>query len=64
MGAGLLEVRPVGGMIGAEIHGLDLSRDYPDAAYEAIRQAWNDHGVIFFRDQHLSAEQRERFARS
>lgn len=63
MVADLLEVRRVGGAIGAEISGLDLSREYPDATYEAVRRAWADHGVIFFRGQHLTAEQRERFAR-
>ena len=59
----LPEVRPVGGLIGAEICGLDLSRDYPDATYDAIRRAWCEYGVIFFRDQFLPAGQRERFAR-
>jgi taurine dioxygenase len=63
MGAELPEIRPVGGLIGAEICGLDLSREYPDKTFEAIRQAWADYGVIFFRDQFLTAEQRERFAR-
>ncbi len=52
-----------GRKIGAEIHGLDLTTDYPDETYEAVWQAWAEHGVIFFRDQHLTAEQRERFAR-
>jgi taurine dioxygenase len=61
--ADLPEVRPVGGLIGAEICGLDLSRDYPDETYQAIRRAWADYGVIFLRDQFLTAQQRERFAR-
>jgi hypothetical protein len=26
----LPEVHPIGGLIGAEIRGLDLTRDYPD----------------------------------
>jgi taurine dioxygenase len=59
----LPEVHRIGGLIGAEIRGLDLTRDYPDETYAAIRQAWAEHGVIFFRDQFLSAEQREQFAR-
>src|SRR5215469_16011195 len=61
--ATLPEVHRAGGLIGAEIRGLDLTREYPDETYEAIRQAWAEHGVIFFRDQHLNAEQRESFAR-
>jgi taurine dioxygenase len=59
----LPEVHRIGGLIGAEVRGLDLSRDYPDETYAAIRQAWAEYGVIFFRDQFLSPEQREGFAR-
>jgi len=60
--ATLPEVHKAGGLIGAEIRGLDLTRDYPDETWEAVRQAWAENGVIFFRDQHLNADQRERFA--
>jgi hypothetical protein len=56
-------VHRVGGLIGAEIRGLDLTRGYPDETYQAVRQARAEHGVIFFREQHLTAEQREGFAR-
>jgi taurine dioxygenase len=63
LAVGQPEVRPVGGLIGAEIFGLDLSRNYPDATYQAVRRAWCEYGVIFFRDQRLTEEQRERFAR-
>lgn len=60
--ATLPEVHKTGGLVGAEIRGLDLTRDYPDETWEAVRQAWAANGVIFFRDQHLTAEQREQFA--
>jgi taurine dioxygenase len=62
MTADLPEVRRVGGYVGAEIRGLNLARDYPDATYAAIRRALADHGVIFMRDQFLDDQQRERFA--
>src|SRR5580704_7134908 len=62
MTADLPEVRRMGGYIGAEISGLDLTRDYPGATYAAIRRAWAEHGVIFFRDQFPDEDQRERFA--
>jgi taurine dioxygenase len=55
-------VRRIGGLIGAELSGLDLTRDYPDETYEAILRAWAGNGVIFFRDQHLSEPQREALA--
>ena len=45
------QVHRTGGLIGAEIDGLDLTREYPDETYQAVRQAWAEHGVIFFRGQ-------------
>jgi taurine dioxygenase len=59
----LPQVHRVGGLIGAEIRGLDLTCEYSDETYQAVRQAWAEHGVVFFRGQHLTAEQREGFAR-
>jgi len=47
----LPQVHRTGGLIGAEIDGLDLTREYPDETYQAVRQAWAEHGVIFFRGQ-------------
>ncbi len=52
-----LDVRPLSGAIGAEIHGIDLSRDLDDATVAAIRQVWLQHQVIFFRDQDLPPAQ-------
>jgi taurine dioxygenase len=56
------EVSKSGGLIGAEVRGLDLTRQYPDETYQAILRAWAEHGVIFLRDQHLNADQRDAFA--
>jgi taurine dioxygenase len=55
-----MEVRRVAGALGAEIAGVDLSRDVP---VEAIRAAFLEHQVIFFRDQHLTPAQFMAFAR-
>ena len=55
-------MRKSGGLIGAELSGLDLTREYPDETYQVILRAWAEHGVIFLRDQHLDAEQRDTFA--
>jgi taurine dioxygenase len=57
-----IDVRPVAGAIGAEIHGADLSRELPAETIRAIRQALLDHCVIFFRDQNLTSEQYLGFA--
>jgi len=51
--AAKLEIRPLSGAIGAEIFGVDLARDLDDSTVAAIRRAWLDHLVIFFRDQDL-----------
>jgi len=47
------EVMPIAGALGAELHGIDLSRELLGETVGAIRQALLDHGVIFFRDQDL-----------
>jgi taurine dioxygenase len=57
------EIRPIAGALGAEIAGIDLAQDLDDGAIAAIRRAWLDHLVIFFRDQNLSPERFLAFAR-
>lgn len=47
--------------VGAEILGVDL-RTVTDDEFEAIRQAFTDHSVIFFRDQDLSPDDHLAFA--
>jgi taurine dioxygenase len=58
-----LTIRPVTPAIGAEILDIDLAS--PDIAERIpeIRAALLTHRVIFFRDQHLTAEQHIAFAR-
>jgi taurine dioxygenase len=57
-----LAVHPVAGALGAEISGVDLAT-LDDATVTAIRQAWLEHLVVFFRDQDLSPAQFLAFAR-
>jgi taurine dioxygenase len=52
-----LTINPVTTAIGAEILGVDLSRPLDDETYTLIRRAFNERGVVFFRDQHLDGEQ-------
>ena len=47
------DVKPISGSIGAEILGIDLGAEPGHNVIAAIRQAWLEHGVIFFRDQDL-----------
>ncbi|QDW41292.1 TauD/TfdA family dioxygenase [Bradyrhizobium sp. KBS0727] len=57
-----IEARPTSGAVGAEILGIDLSRDLEDSDVEELRAAFNEYGVIFFREQNLSPEQHIAFA--
>jgi taurine dioxygenase len=58
-----LDIRPIAGALGAEIHGVVLDRPLDAATVAAIRQALLDHLVIFFRDQELPPERFLAFAR-
>jgi len=57
-----LDVRPMAGAIGAEIHGVDLTQTPSDELIQAIRDVWLSYGVIFFRDQLLAPAQFQAFA--
>ena len=59
----MITVSPIAGVIGAEVSGVDLA-DVDDTTIKAIREAWLEHQVVFFRGQHLSADQFLEFARS
>jgi len=48
-----IRVQPVAGAIGAEVSGVDLSKDLGADAVAALRRAWLEHLVLFFRDQAL-----------
>jgi taurine dioxygenase len=58
-----IEVRPIAGAIGAEIHNVDVSQNLSDATVADIRKALLDHCVIFFRDQKLDVPQQKAFSR-
>ena len=57
-----IEVRPTSGALGAEIHGIDLAEDIGDDQLAELRRAFDDFGVIFFRDQALTPDQHIAFA--
>jgi taurine dioxygenase len=61
--AAAIEVRPIAGALGAEIFGVDLSADLSEATVAAIRNAWLEHLVVFFRDQTLPPAKFLAFAR-
>jgi taurine dioxygenase len=59
-----LAIQRLAGALGAEICGVDLSRNLTESLAAAIRQALLDHQVIFFRDQDLNSDQFLRFAQA
>ena len=58
-----IEVRPISGALGAEIHGVDISRTLEDDVVGEVRQALLDHLVVFLRDQNATPLQQLAFAR-
>ena len=56
-----MKIQRVAGALGAEIQDVDLSAELSDNLIGAIRSAFAEHQVIFFRDQTLTAEQQLAF---
>ncbi|MDX5365689.1 MAG: TauD/TfdA family dioxygenase, partial [Alphaproteobacteria bacterium] len=63
MGYKTITVKPISGALGAEIEGVDLSKELSNETFDDIHQAFLDHVVIFFRDQHLTHDQHKAFGR-
>ena len=59
-----IDVRPLTGVLGAEIFGVDLRESLAPDVWDEIRQAYGDHQVILFPDQPVSHEQHLAFARN
>ncbi|MDE0942776.1 MAG: TauD/TfdA family dioxygenase [Alphaproteobacteria bacterium] len=58
-----LDVEPLAGAMGAVIHGVDLSTDLSNQAFDEIHQAFLDHKAIFFHNQNLDPQQQIAFGR-
>jgi|SRR5882672_441163 len=54
---------PTGAALGAEIHGVNLARDLDAETFRRIEDAFNQHGVVFFRGQAITVGQQIAFAR-
>ena len=57
-----IEISRAGGVIGAEIKGVDLAGDLTEQSVAAIRRALLEHLVVFFRGQTLTSAQYLAFA--
>jgi taurine dioxygenase len=56
-------VAPTGAALGAEIGGVDLAQDLDAETFRRVEDAFDRHGVIFFRDQRITVGQQIAFAR-
>jgi taurine dioxygenase len=58
-----LTINRLGGALGAEVIGLDLTREPANEDLDRVHQAWLDHSVLVLRDQRITPEQQLAFAR-
>lgn len=58
-----IEIVPTGACAGAQIRGVDLTQPIDESTFAAIERAFDTHGVIFFRDQHISPQQQVELSR-
>ena len=56
------QIHPVTAVIGAEIRGLDLREELPQATIDALERAMLEYGVLFFRSQPLTPAQHVAFS--
>jgi alpha-ketoglutarate-dependent taurine dioxygenase len=49
-----VEIVPAAAVLGAEIRGVDLAQPPGDNVFAQIEHAYNEYGVIFFRDQRIA----------
>jgi taurine dioxygenase len=57
----MIEVIPLSKHVGAEVRGVDLTREVEPAVRDALYAAWLEHQVLIFRDQELTAQDQQRF---
>lgn len=58
-----ITVKPIGGTMGAEISGVDLSKELGNETFSEIHRAFLENQLLVFHDQDLSIEQNKAFAR-
>jgi len=58
-----LELTPIAPSVGAEVRGVDLTRELADEQLAEIRRAIAERLVLVFRDQRLGVDDQKRFAR-
>ncbi len=64
MGYTRIDVAPLTNTLGATVSGVDLREQLDAETVGELAAAWNEHKVLFLRDQPIDREQHKRFARS
>ncbi len=49
--------------VGVEISGLNLEETISEATQQQLRELWDEHAILVFRDQHITPEQQIEFSR-
>ncbi|MBW8728351.1 MAG: TauD/TfdA family dioxygenase, partial [Inquilinus limosus] len=55
--------RPLSGLLGLEISGLDLAGPPDDATFARVKSLFEANSVVVFRDQRITPEQHIAFSR-
>lgn len=58
-----IQLRPLSYALGAEVMGIDLTADCPEAEWRSVHEAFLTYGVLLFRGQALTREQHISFSR-
>ena len=59
----MIDIKPTGAALGAEIRGIDLAKPLDDATFDEIVDAFHQYEVVYFRDQKLTPDQHVAFSR-
>lgn len=57
-----MDITPLSNVCGAEVTGLDCAGQIDQDTFDAIREAFLDHCLLVFRDQHLTPDQHVAFS--
>ena len=58
-----IDIKPLDAALGAEVHGVDLSRPVDEVTFQKIEDAYNAHSVLLFRNQNIDEAQHLAFSR-
>ncbi len=59
---GQIEVVPVSGGVGVEVHNVDIKSGIDAGTFDELRTAFVEHGLIFLRDQDITPDEHIAFA--